>query len=400
MEARSAAPIDFRVPAGYNRPTMIVSQPHMRMTCSNRLMPRVQRMDQPHELKVERAPRGWRCIVMGWAGPLVGIGLLAASVGGVEWAALGAALSRIDPVWSALAIASVLCTILAKALRWRDLCGAGATPIGPFLDGILVGQAANIVFPGRVGDLARITMLGRRKEMGYSVALGSLFAEKGMDGLMLVALLVAFLPFNPGIGSLDTRTALLMAALAAGVLVLCLWILRQERVHIALAALVGRLAGRRGAAWAGALRSSLTRMSSVTLRSWKAWLWTVSIWGLGAWTNQLLFIALDLRLDWSAAPLLLVVLQLGWLVRITPGQIGIVQYLTILTLDAYQVDQALALACGLLLNLMVIAPPLVLCVWALRHEGLHWVDLSGAIRRPPGGPEAEREPAGANGAGP
>lgn len=310
------------------------------------------------------------------AGPLVGLVLLAVSVYGLDWAQLGVALGRARAGYVLAALLSVMLTILAKAARWRALFGLDSSiSLDCCVAGVVIGQMVNAVLPGRVGDLARIGMLGREKGLGYPLTIGTLIAEKALDGLMLLVLMVVVVPFVPAANWLDTSSAIVGVTLSASLFLLTLLILRWHPFRQGLTKMVVRVAGRRAARWAEPIELALKSLSAASPLHWQPWLWTAGIWLLGACTNQLTFLALKLDVTWGAAVFLLAVLLLGGFVRFIPAQIGLFEYLTILALGAYGVEREAGLACGLLLHVVVIGPPLVWGIWALRKEGFYWTEL-------------------------
>jgi uncharacterized membrane protein YbhN (UPF0104 family) len=100
---------------------------------------------------------------------------------------------------------------------------------------------------------------------------------------------------------------------------------------------------------------------------------SVLIWCTAVWTNLLTFQALGLQLPWTAAAVLLVVLQAGISVPSVPGRIGLFQYLCILSLGLFGVSQAEGLSYGILLQAIVFIPPTLLsagALWAFGWDGL------------------------------
>ena len=309
-------------------------------------------------------------------GILLGVLLLAICARTVDWTSLisSFATTRLD--YLALVFLSVWLTILAKAVRWRSLYRTGhVVPYSHFLAGIVLGQITNALLPGRAGDVARVAMLGREKETGYALTVGTLIAEKVLDGLILLTLVVALLPLAPGVSWLNGFATVGAIGLSTGFLLLCLVLLRQESARAVLGGLIGRVVGRYRPNWSRQLVTGLAQMSDVIPIRWSPWAWSVLIWVLAAATNQLMFLALNLHLAWIAAPFLLVVLHLGRLVGVTPGQIGIFHYLTILALGAYGVERNTAFVGGVLLHLAVVGLPILLGPWALRREGAYWSEL-------------------------
>lgn len=320
------------------------------------------------------------------AGPLLGAVLLVASGWGTDWRALREIFRDARLLFIVLTILSVVLTILMKAERWRTLCRY--PPIGrqPFLNGIVIGQLANALFPGRAGDLARWAVLGRRQDPGYLGALGSVIAEKALDALMLVALIVIVLPLSPQLGGLDSRRTAVAAGSGGLIMLIGLLALREVHLRNWIAEQLGRLLQRWDTAWPARVVEGLRRMADASPVHGLPWLQSLLIWALAAVTNALAFHAFGLALPWTAAVLLLVALHAGRLVNITPGQLGIFHSITVWVLSAYGVPRPTAFAYSLFLHLSVTLPPILWGLWALRHESLHWGELlfqalQGNIRR-------------------
>ena len=98
------------------------------------------------------------------------------------------------------------------------------------------------------------------------------------------------------------------------------------------------------------------------------------IWLAALATNQLILLALDLRLPWTASLMVLVVLQVGITLPSVPGRIGVFEYLCILSLAVFGVAQAPALTYGILLHVVVLVPTTLAglaAIWLLGLSG-HW----------------------------
>ena len=84
--------------------------------------------------------------------------------------------------------------------------------------------------------------------------------------------------------------------------------------------------------------------------------WTALIWGLAITTNYFTLLALDIHLPLTASMLILFGLQAGISLPAIPGTIGLFEYICVLALSVFGVDQALALSFGLLLHAIVLVP--------------------------------------------
>ena len=86
---------------------------------------------------------------------------------------------------------------------------------------------------------------------------------------------------------------------------------------------------------------------------------TLLAWGAMIATNALLFRALDLPLGATAAGLVMLLVMIGLLPALMPGNIGPFYFFARLALLPFQVDPQLAIAFSILLHLLVTLPPLL-----------------------------------------
>ena len=105
---------------------------------------------------------------------------------------------------------------------------------------------------------------------------------------------------------------------------------------------------------------------------WAA-LWSAATWGIGALTNHLVLLALDISLPFSASLMLMVVLQMGVAVPTLPGRVGLYEGLCIVVLALFDVERDAAFAAGLALHTVSFVPPIILglyYVWRIKE--LDW----------------------------
>ncbi len=101
-------------------------------------------------------------------------------------------------------------------------------------------------------------------------------------------------------------------------------------------------------------------------------LWTALVWSTALLINQLVMLALDIHLPLTASLLLLVGLQAGISLPAVPGAIGLFEYICVLALSVFGIDQATALSYGLLLHAIVFIPQILagmISFWALGLSG-------------------------------
>jgi uncharacterized membrane protein YbhN (UPF0104 family) len=303
------------------------------------------------------------------------------SVRQVDWPLLGKMLSGVQLGFLALALMAVLVTTAIKAARWQVLLAActPGIPLARTTRVLLIGQMANSLL-SRLGDLARALLLGFQAEGGIPAVLGTILAEKALDGVAGLFLLLVLALATP----LPTwlRGPLLgLAALTAGLLLALAWASRKPtrpRRPLArlLAALPAGLGGRLERLAKGlALGLGLFRQPA---RALLALALSAAVWGLAALTNVLTLAALDIAAPAWVAWLVVVTAYAATFLPTIPAQIGVFEYAAVLSLEAGGVGAEPALAFALVLHLLVYLPPALLGPLSMAVEGLSWQKLKSA----------------------
>lgn len=300
----------------------------------------------------------------------------------VHWPALRAALAGVNVPLLALALATVLVTTVAKAARWQVLLRACGASVGGMRVGrvLLIGQMGNSFLPGRLGDVARAVLVGPQIHGGVLAAMGTLLAEKALDGVMGLLILSGLAMWTPLPGWL--RAPILgLAALTGGLLALLgLAATRGRWATPLLAALIRPLPASlqdRLRRWPVELRLGLglfRRPGSALL----ALAWSAAVWGVAALTNLVTLAAMGLEAPGWSTWLVLVTGYVANFLPAVPAQVGLFEYACILALTAAGVGPEPALAFGLVLHLLVYGPPAVLGPASMAVEGVSWKKLQAA----------------------
>ena len=189
---------------------------------------------------------------------LVGLVISVVAVAGVVYWALHQEPPQFpdEPAeWAALAAAVALYGIatLVRGERWHSLIRAErAEPDRADSHGLnVVGYATNNVLPARAGDAVRVFLMAPRAEASKKSVIGTLLAERLLDIVVILALLIVVgygLLGEAGAGDLHwiLLATVGVAALAAGAVVL---VRRNERLHAFAAPMLSstlQLRGRHG----------------------------------------------------------------------------------------------------------------------------------------------------------
>jgi glycosyltransferase 2 family protein len=296
----------------------------------------------------------------------LGIGrLLRLAVGGLLAAGfLALAFRKVDPLQlrqvvlqadvglllAALAVGSS--NLLLRAARWRVLLsGSGKVPFPLTFWVMTVGYLGNSLLPMRAGDLGRSYLIGQRAGMGGTFALATTVAERVLDAGFLVIVGGLSLLSHPLVPDWLSR-GLVILAIVSGVGLAVL--LAMPRVWDPLAA---RL-------------EQVPRLTSTVRRLRERWLdrffeglasirhpgrmalflaLTCALWFLDAVGVVLVARALGVVLSIPSALVVLSALGASSAVPLTPGQVGVFQWVASSVLGSYGVapEPAVIIAIGL-----------------------------------------------------
>lgn len=294
-----------------------------------------------------------------WRGVRFVLGVLLSAAGlylvlrGIDWKALGPTLGEVHWGWLLAAVAIELVTLWIGAIRWRWLFWPHYRPQTGRLFAILgVAQLANTVLPGRLGLLLRALLVGNDGAVSRATALTTLAVEKMLEGITLLP--VGILLF----GVLDLPdwlriSALLSAGLLLGLALLVGAGLRWRETFL------GWLS-ERTTGWlfriSRALLDGLDALRSVQA-GWRLWALSVVYWAAVMAVAGLVLRSVGLQVPPVALLALLFVLQIGVRLPSLPGNVGVFEYLGVITLSAFGVDKTSALGAMLVLHIVMYVPP-------------------------------------------
>jgi len=140
---------------------------------------------------------------------------------GVNFAEVGQALQQVSGFWLLVSAGLILVTLVIRAQRWRVLLKRQLSFRDAF--GLInIGYLVNGVLPARAGDAARGVAGSLRGPVTMLAALSTVVVERVLDMLVIVLILVATLPFVPGLrqylatGSIGGGIPLNLVVIASG----------------------------------------------------------------------------------------------------------------------------------------------------------------------------------------
>ncbi len=274
-----------------------------------------------------------------------------------------------------------------RMLRWRKLLDPVRPDVKlrPMFASIMLGYMTTWLMPGRVGELVRPALLSAKEDIPLAPCLGTIVADRVLDGMAIVVLFVAGswgAHFTAGSAALSSRirltAGLALAGLTVGLILL-----------IAVSAAGNRLdpwLARRPAPirWGGRVVLGLSRGVDA-LRSPRLVV-PIAIHSLLAWTTIALGTWLGIRavgaaIGFADVLVMLPLLALGVSLP-TPGGVGGYHALMQFGLTSlFGVDPTVAASAGVLMHLAIVTPVLLLGPVMLYTENVAWSDLVAAVRQ-------------------
>lgn len=311
----------------------------------------------------------WRMIL----GLLISALCLYLAVRGVQWADVFSAWRSARPVWLVAGLGLLIAGWYVSALRWLMLLKpAPGVHARDTFSCIMIGYLANAVFPLRLGDVVRATLLGRTKGVGVTRAIGSMACERLFDLSVLIGLtlLLAFL--------VDIPPAIQRGVVSLAAIGSVLWIIfivlavQEERLHRLVDFFlrwVPSAVGDRVRALAMDFMKGVVVLR-FPVRALGVFAFSVVQWGLagaavGCWLQ-----AFNLSVPWYAAYFVLVVINLGAAIPSSPGYVGVYHYLAVLALSLWVPDRSAALAYAFGTHALNILANVTLGAYFLSRDGL------------------------------
>jgi uncharacterized protein (TIRG00374 family) len=148
----------------------------------------------PH-LQSEPRASHWRKVVLSF---LISAVLVFLAVRQVDFGVLAGVLRDANYLYVALAIGVYFIDLAVRAARWQILLSrVGTISAGRLYPVLAVGYMANNLLPGRVGELSRAFLVGRREHVSATSVLATIAIERVIDGLTILVLLLVTLLILP-----------------------------------------------------------------------------------------------------------------------------------------------------------------------------------------------------------
>jgi len=295
----------------------------------------------------------------------------------VDWSAVGAAARRADPLLLAGAVALNLISLLLKGIRWwLFLRPMGARSFALAIRATFAGAALNNILVAQGGEGARVLLVARGAQISSAKVLAALAIERVLDAVTYLILLVAaawLLPLPRSIARWSWAASIALVVVLAALAALA-WHTRRQTVRPDVADRgrppdAGRVATwplthaplslvERTRAYAWRFASSAAAVAGPG-RLATALLLSIAAWVLQIATYDFVARAALLPLPLAGSVAALIAIGVSFLVRATPGNVGIFQLVYVVTVHSFGVAAAPAVAVALLIQAVQVIPTLL-----------------------------------------
>jgi uncharacterized protein (TIRG00374 family) len=325
-----------------------------------------------------------------WLGILISLVCLALVLWRIDYREVVEALGQANYLWLVPAVVPFAGTIASKVLRWQLLFPGDHSRIRrtKLLSALMISYALNTILPARLGELARVYVIGESENLSKSLALSTVVVEKVLDVLTLLLFLVLLLPFV-ALPTWIQQSVMLLAPVFVVLFLLILALAYQRKRTLALAHSildrVPRLSAERLLSSVDSALSGFDVLGSVRTNL-VLWGWSIAVWITSGLFMLLVMFAFRLDAPPAAAFLLLCVTSLGMTVPSSPGYIGVYHWLVVSTLQIFGVDRALALSFAFALHALTFVPLTLIGIYCMMRQNYSLQRIEeGALRGPKAG---------------
>src|SRR5262249_29931030 len=299
---------------------------------------------------------------------------------GPDWRGVHDAFSAVTWGWVAAAIGLNLLSVVARSLSWDTTIKQSLPKPHPrfrlVFSAFCLRLFANAVLPGRVGEIARVAVLGRhlpRRKGTTATLIGSVFAHRMFDLFPAITLVIWVLA-TAKIPQWALTSIGVFFVVGSVLFLATVLLARRQKWEREEYGRIRRLFARARDGLA-VMRSPVaaTKAGSFQFAGWLCQLFAV-------WAAMRAF---SIHLPLSAAGLVLVLMNVATIFPLWPGNFGLVQIAVAIPLVSYGVPYAHGVAFGIGLQAIEASVGVGVGLVFLAREGMSYATLKRMEQAPP-----------------
>lgn len=274
----------------------------------------------------------------------------------VSWRAAYEAARGADARLIAFALVCNQLSLVIKGVRWWVfLRPVGVRSLSLVLRATYAGASLNNLVVAQGGEAARVLLVARASGVAGAQVASALALERVLDAVSYLTLLggaALLLELPPVLMRWRALSLVALGLAACALFTLAAW--PGERVESATSSSVGRV------------RASIIRFAwqlaeiGSPLRLGAAMVLSLAAWGLQVATYHAIALAAHLPVPLAASVAAMLTIGISFLVRATPGNVGVFQVIYVVTMGRFGIAPSPALAAALLIQVVQVVPTVAL----------------------------------------
>ena len=297
--------------------------------------------------------------IIGIAGITVAI---AWSVQGVDFNDVGRILADMNRSLTIGVLILTTSNLVIRAYVWKFIINPiKRVPLRHALSTYLIGVFSNLFLPFKLGDVAQGYSLGRKQEMSKISSVSAVLIQRIFEVTSLLLIMVAVAAMFSFPLLLQRRTLALGLLILLGITVLFIAYRKREyltmRIEAALEKISPDLAQLVGKSLGKFLEGTTAIHNPADIVK-------IMIFSLLSWVVQIVMVrltagALDISIDIVASSVVLLIINLGLVIPLAPGNIGTFQFFSIIALSLFSVTKPRALTFAIIFQVIQGVPVII-----------------------------------------
>jgi uncharacterized protein (TIRG00374 family) len=274
----------------------------------------------------------------------------------VDWQEVKQSVLQINGLSFLVGISIYLLTFLPRGLRWKlMLTSIKNVTVSDSTQVVVLGYAANNLLPFRLGELVRAYTMGRKYNISKVSCLGSIAAERVIDGIVIVSLLGLSMIFLTAV--IQQTEALQKVFLTGGgifliaVFLIIIFLSYSDNILD----LWKRKIGQKGLVFLEKSIHSITFFRSKKILI-QVLLLSICVWLLEGTVFVVILWTMGINNPVAAGYFCLGIVNLGILLPSAPGYVGVFQAASVFAFIALGYSESSGLAYGLLVHIIQYIP--------------------------------------------
>lgn len=314
-----------------------------------------------------------------WLGVAVSALFLYLALRGQRFDEIWATLRSANYLWVFPATAVFFLALVLKAYRWHLLMRpVKEIPTARMFPVMIIGYTGNNIFPLRAGELLRAYLLRQKEGISVSASLGTVVAERTLDGITLLIFLLAILPLAPrgGVPLLLLIPTVAVFVGAGSALFLAATFPDRARSVVARIAqvLLPQPAGQRVSGMAERFLDGLQALRGAP-NALRLLLVSLLVWAVESGKFWVLMQGLPFDQPYYVMLFATAVVNLATVLPAMPGYVGTFEAAGRWSLELFAVPPQLAFSFILLAHAILWFPVTALGLLLMAREGLRWREV-------------------------